>query len=83
MNLHTNKELFDQAVIMASEAMMINPAIVEKDYYVTYLLKELVSQEPNIIFKGGTSLSKCYKLINRFSEDIDLSYDNNRYKYLI
>jgi len=80
MNLHTNKELFDQAIIMASEAMMINPAIVEKDYYVTYLLKELVSQEPNIIFKGGTSLSKCYKLINRFSEDIDLSYDNNRYK---
>jgi Uncharacterized conserved protein len=80
MNLHINKELFDQAVIMASEAMMINPAIIEKDYYVTYLLKELVAQEPDIIFKGGTSLSKCYKLINRFSEDIDLTYDNNKHK---
>lgn len=80
MNLHLNKDLFDQAIIMASEAMMINPAIIEKDYYVTYLLKELVTQEPDIIFKGGTSLSKCYKLINRFSEDIDLTYDNNKQK---
>lgn len=43
-------------------------------------LKELVTGEPDIIFKGGTSLSKCYKLINRFSEDIDLTYDNNRHK---
>lgn len=80
MNLHINKELFDQAIIMASEAMMINPAIIEKDYYVTYLLKEMVTSEPDIIFKGGTSLSKCYKLINRFSEDIDLTYDNNKHK---
>lgn len=60
--------------------MKINPAIIEKDYYVTYLLKELVTQEPCIIFKGGTSLSKCYKLINRFSEDIDLTYDNKKYR---
>ena len=80
MNLHLNKELFDQAVILAAESMMINPAIIEKDYYVTYLLKELVAGEPKIIFKGGTSLSKCYKLINRFSEDIDLTYDTNRLK---
>lgn len=51
MNLHINKELFDQAVIMASESMIINPAIIEKDYYVTYLLKELVASEPNIVLK--------------------------------
>lgn len=80
MNLHLNKELFDQAVIMASEATMINPAIIEKDYYVTHLLQKLVIGEPNIIFKGGTSLSKCYKLIHRFSEDIDLAYENNKQK---
>lgn len=80
MNLHLNKELFNQAIVMASETMMINAAIIEKDYYVTYFLKELVAKEPNIIFKGGTSLSKCYKLINRFSEDIDLTYDNNKQK---
>jgi predicted nucleotidyltransferase component of viral defense system len=56
----TNKELFNQAIIMASEAMIINPATIEKDYYVTYFLKELVASDPNIVFRGGTSLSKCY-----------------------
>ena len=45
---------------MASEAMIINPATIEKDYYVTYFLKELVASDPNIVFRGGTSLSKCY-----------------------
>jgi predicted nucleotidyltransferase component of viral defense system len=32
-------------------------------------------KQPGVIFKGGTSLSKCHKLINRFSEDIDLSVE--------
>lgn len=80
MNLHLDKDLFNQVVIMASEALKVNPAIIEKDYYVTFLLNELVKNEPNIIFKGGTSLSKCYKLINRFSEDIDLAYDSKKQK---
>ena len=80
MNFHNNVEIFDQAISMASEAMMINPAIIEKDYYVTYLLKEIVTREPNIIFRGGTSLSKCHKLIKRFSEDIDLTFDNGKGK---
>jgi predicted nucleotidyltransferase component of viral defense system len=47
--------------------------IIEKDYFVTVFLKKLTEKHPDIIFKGGTSLSKCYKLINRFSEDIDLN----------
>jgi len=47
--------------------------IIEKDYFVTLFLKRIAEKLPNIIFKGGTSLSKCYKLINRFSEDIDLN----------
>ena len=76
MNLHKNKELFQQTVEMVAEEMKINAAIIEKDYFVTYILKELVKSEPSIIFKGGTSLSKCYKLIERFSEDIDINYDN-------
>ena len=41
----------------------------------TLFLQRIVAHQPNIIFKGGTSLSKCYKLINRFSEDIDLNID--------
>lgn len=40
-----------------------------------FFLKHLVEKQPEIIFKGGTSLSKCYKLINRFSEDIDLNLE--------
>ncbi|MDD4504256.1 MAG: nucleotidyl transferase AbiEii/AbiGii toxin family protein, partial [Clostridiaceae bacterium] len=76
MNLHKDKELFEQIVGMAAEEMNINAAIIEKDYFVTYILKKLVARETSIIFKGGTSLSKCYKLVERFSEDIDLNCDN-------
>lgn len=50
-----------------------NPGIVEKDYFVTEALR-LIARDFGevVIFKGGTSLSKGWKLINRFSEDIDL-----------
>ncbi|MBR0414623.1 MAG: nucleotidyl transferase AbiEii/AbiGii toxin family protein [Clostridia bacterium] len=71
--LHNNKELFEQTVLAASEALNIELPIVEKDYYVTMFLKKIVEKQPDIVFKGGTSLSKCYKLIDRFSEDIDLN----------
>ncbi len=54
--------------------------IVEKDYYVTYFLQKIAEKQPDIVFKGGTSLSKCYKLINRFSEDIDLNVDTESAK---
>lgn len=53
-------------------------AIIEKDYYVTLLLQKIVENCPEIIFKGGTSISKCYKVINRFSEDIDLGLNIDR-----
>ena len=53
----------------------INKAIVEKDFWVTFLLDYLFHKskfKDYFIFKGGTSLSKCFNLISRFSEDIDL-----------
>ena len=54
------------------------PFVVEKDYWVTWVLSRLF-QEPQLAqlltFKGGTSLSKVYRLIERFSEDIDLILD--------
>ncbi len=53
------------------------PAIVEKDYYVTLILSELLKKVPELLFKGGTSLSKCYKIIDRFSEGIDITLDIN------
>ena len=73
--LHNDKSLFEQVILRVSKDTAIEASIIEKDYYVTLVLQRIVAQQPNIIFKGGTSLSKCYKLINRFSEDIDLNID--------
>ncbi|MBR4079050.1 MAG: nucleotidyl transferase AbiEii/AbiGii toxin family protein [Christensenellaceae bacterium] len=71
--LHNEKELFEQLILRTSAAFGIEAGIIEKDYFVTLMLKKVVAKQPDIVFKGGTSLSKCYKLINRFSEDIDLN----------
>ena len=73
--LHHDPSLFEQVILRVSEDTGIEASIIEKDYYVTLFLQRIVAHQPNIIFKGGTSLSKCYKLINRFSEDIDLNID--------
>ena len=54
------------------------PAIVEKDFWVCYMLDYLFHRcawKERLVFKGGTSLSKAYHLIERFSEDIDLILD--------
>lgn len=53
-----------------------NRVIIEKDFWVCWALNRIFSNTtiaPHIIFKGGTSLSKCYSIIARFSEDIDLT----------
>lgn len=77
-NLHNDKEAFNDILIAASNALGIEMAIVEKDYYVSLLLKEINKNYPDIIFKGGTSLSKCYKIISRFSEDIDIGINADK-----
>lgn len=74
MNLHKNSQLFKEVINEVAYEKKIDVSIVEKDYYVTYFLKELLKLDSNYIFKGGTSLSKAYHIINRFSEDIDLNY---------
>lgn len=53
----------------------VSPVIMEKDFWVCWLLNILFRSEfaKNLVFKGGTSLSKVFGAINRFSEDIDLS----------
>lgn len=76
MALHNDKENFDIAIRAASRHFNVSPAIIEKDYYATLILRELVKQVPGLLFKGGTSLSKCYKIIDRFSEDIDITLDS-------
>lgn len=51
----------------------INARHFEKDYFVTQVLRQIFANLPaSVVFKGGTSLSKAYRLIDRFSEDIDL-----------
>lgn len=73
--LHNDASTFEQIILRVAEDTGVEPSIIEKDYYVTLFLQRIVTVQPNIIFKGGTSLSKCYKLINRFSEDIDLNIE--------
>lgn len=74
MKLHQNIALFRDAVRVTAQQMNIPPEFVEKDYWVTYALFTIFNDEigKDTVFKGGTALSKCYNMIERFSEDIDL-----------
>lgn len=66
----------EQAFEQTAAVRGLDPVIVEKDFWVCWLLGvlwELPSIAPHVVFKGGTSLSKVYRVIDRFSEDIDLS----------
>lgn len=58
----------------------VTPIIIEKDFWVCWTLRRLMSVPvlaDNLTFKGGTSLSKAYEIIERFSEDIDLTIGRN------
>lgn len=73
----SNNEL-ETIITNTAEQLKMSNAIVEKDLWVCMILKYLFSKfklRDAIVFKGGTSLSKVYKVIERFSEDIDLALD--------
>ena len=73
----SDQERSDLFRVTAAE-MRRETAIVEKDFWVCYLLDHLFHRSEfkgSIIFKGGTSLSKAFGLIERFSEDADLILD--------
>jgi predicted nucleotidyltransferase component of viral defense system len=74
MNLHSNKELLQDAILATAQHLELRDIYVEKDYWVTVALYEIFHSEisDQAVFKGGTALSKCHKLIERFSEDIDM-----------
>ena len=89
--LHNDPKLFKDTVLATAEYFHISPAYIEKDYWITNSLRRL-SLNPNadkVVFKGGTSLSKAYNLVDRFSEDIDIavidanSFNGNQLKTLI
>ena len=72
--LHNHPE-FDYLISIISDQMSIAPVLVEKDYWIMHSLYGLRSQNMRYYLKGGTSLSKGHKIINRFSEDIDILID--------
>ncbi len=75
MKLHEDKDVFAELIAVTAETIGLPQIYIEKDYWVTNVLKCL-SESPHVgevVFKGGTSLSKAYRLIDRFSEDIDLA----------
>jgi len=80
MNLHTNKQLFQDAVIATAQRFNIPEIYIEKDYWVAVALYSIFhsSIASEAVFKGGTALSKCHKLIERFSEDVDIVALNNK-----
>ena len=77
MTFHNDKEFAD-AIEAASQHFNINSVLIEKDYWVCYVLKNLSQSEymNKVVFKGGTSLSKAFNCIERFSEDIDFALLN-------
>ena len=81
MKLFEHKD-FEQAILRAEQHFKkagLRAAVIEKDYYVTEALRIIAGQGDKVIFKGGTSLSKGWNLINRFSEDIDIFVDPDAY----
>lgn len=77
MYLHRDRETFRDIVEQAADSSGRTPAVVEKDYYVTLILKLLSEQLDKCVFKGGTSLSKGFHVIDRFSEDIDITFNEH------
>jgi hypothetical protein len=69
--LHNHPQFADLIRIVARERR-IDPALVEKDYWIMHALYGLQQLGMKFALKGGTSLSKGYQAVNRFSEDIDI-----------
>jgi len=74
MNLHSNAELFKNAIHATSQLLNLREIYIEKDYWITVALHKIFSSDiaGEVIFKGGTALSKCFGIVERFSEDIDI-----------
>ncbi|PJD94560.1 MAG: hypothetical protein CK425_11320 [Parachlamydia sp.] len=67
-----NHNNFNDLILILSNDLSISPVLIVKDYWIMHCLYGLQNQGLNFQMKGGTSLSKGYNLIHRFSEDIDI-----------
>lgn len=74
MKLHENIELYQDAIVATAQLKNLPEIYIEKDYWVTVALHAIFTSEVGnyAVFKGGTALSKCFGVIERFSEDIDI-----------
>lgn len=88
MNLHEHREEFEELIAISADYIGVPADAVRRDYSIVQMMQNLQNSEyaEACVFKGGTSLSKCYPgSINRFSEDIDLTFipveDMNNKKY--
>ena len=77
MYLHEDRETFRDLMLQVADKNGSTPMVVEKDYYVTLILRLLAEKLEQCVFKGGTSLSKGFHVIDRFSEDIDITFDEH------
>jgi hypothetical protein len=75
--IHEDSE-FEDLLRIVAERRGLSLGLVEKDYWVTHALWALHAQGLDVWFKGGTSLSKGFGIIERFSEDLDLKIDPGR-----
>ena len=75
--LHKHKD-FAFLLRIDADRMKVQPVLVEKDYWIMHCLYGLQQLEMTFELKGGTSLSKGYRIINRFSEDIDIRIEPRR-----
>ena len=76
--LNDDPQVLRRRINLVSSRTDISEILLEKDLWVTFLLKYLFGESPwkdHILFKGGTCLSKCYGAVDRFSEDIDILLD--------
>ena len=79
--LHNDVDSFKTLITRISSEQSILPEIIEKDYFVTLILQEIAEKQKSyeVFFKGGTALYKALKNINRFSEDIDLTFNDESF----
>lgn len=82
MKLHIEKDIFQEFIKLSAVKFNLNLIFIEKDYWITLVLYRLARSKyvNESVFKGGTSLSKAYNLIERFSEDVDIAIINDKAK---
>ena len=80
MKLHHNIKLYSDTLRAVSQHLNIKLEFIEKDYWITLVLNRLAKSQyvDESVFKGGTSLSKGFNLIERFSEDVDIAIINDK-----